>query len=205
MSEVVLIDMGCGNTASVMFALERLGARAFISSDAGEIASAPRAILPGVGAAGPAMARLRERGLDLVVRDYPRPLLGICLGMQVLFEHSEEQDTPCLGLISGRVGAIAPGAHGPSPHMGWNALVHRKDDPLLIGIDEGAYAYFVHGFGAAQSPASLALADYGGRWSAVVRQGLVWGCQFHPERSGEVGARILENFLNLQEGERASC
>lgn len=194
--EVVLIDSGGANIGSVQYALERLGVTARLSADAETIAGADRVILPGVGAAGAGMARLRELNLVETVRGLAQPLLGICLGMQLLFDSSEENDTACLGLVPGRVRRLA-GAEGLRvPHMGWNALTARRDDPLLAGVPDGAHAYFVHGYAAPVGPDTVAVATHGEEFSAVMRRGNCWGAQFHPERSAQVGARLLENFLS---------
>jgi len=194
--DVVLIDAGGANIGSVQYALERLGANARLSADANAIASADRVILPGVGAAGAGMARLRELDLVAVVRGLTQPLLGICLGMQLLFESSEENETECLGLLPGQVRKLAGGEGRRVPHMGWNALQQRRTDPLLAGIPEGGQAYFVHSYAAPVGDATLATATHGETFAAVVRHGRCWGAQFHPERSAAVGARLLENFLS---------
>lgn len=192
-----VVRLGVGNTASMMFALERLGAEAVLTDDAKLIAEAERVILPGVGAAAFAMGRMAELGLVEALRDFPRPLLGVCLGQQLLYEGSEEGDAPALGRIPGRVRALTPAPDRPVPHMGWNRLRIVCDDPLLEGVEDGAFAYFVHGFACPVGPETLAETDYGGPFSAAVRAGNAWGCQFHPERSSSAGARILRNFLNL--------
>jgi glutamine amidotransferase len=197
-SNVTLIGYGSGNVASVRFALERLGARVRISADPSDLDEAERVILPGVGAAGYAMQRLNALGLVEALRRFERPLLGVCLGQQLLFETSaEDGDTPLLGLTPGRVEAIAPAASRPSPHMGWSRLSLRRPDPLLEGIKDGDWAYFVHGFVCPDGPATIAAADYGLPVPAVVNSANRWGCQFHPERSAAAGARILKNFLEL--------
>lgn len=197
MSEVALIAYGAGNTASVRFALERLGARVRLVTKANEIAEAERLILPGVGAAAYAMGRLRELELIAPIRVFERPFLGVCLGQQLLFETSAEGEADLLGLIPGRVEAMVPAADRPVPHMGWSPLTIEREDPLLEGIADGAYAYFVHGYFCPDGPATLARAEYGGPVPAVVRRDNRWGCQFHPERSSQAGARILKNFLEL--------
>lgn len=198
MSEVTVLAYGAGNVASVQFALERLGARVRLTDDARAVADAERLILPGVGAAGYAMGRLAELGLIDAIRAFPRPLLGVCLGQQLLFETSEEgEPVPLLGLIPGAVRRLDPGQGLPVPHTGWSRLTAVGSDPLLEGVDDGAYAFFVHGFVCPDGPATLARADYGGPVPAVVRSGNRWGCQFHPERSAAAGARILRNFLEL--------
>lgn len=194
--EVVLIDSGGANIGSVQYALQRLGVAAQLTSDRETIARADRVILPGVGAAGAGMARLRELGLVDLVRALPQPLLGICLGMQLLFESSEENETQCLGRIPGRIRKLAGGEGMRVPHMGWNALRQRRDDALLAGMTAGAQAYFVHSYAAPVGEDTLATASHGQEFSAVVRRGRCWGAQFHPERSAAVGARLLENFLS---------
>jgi glutamine amidotransferase len=197
-SEVAVIAYGAGNVASVQFALERLGATVRLTDDPAVIADAERVILPGVGAAGYAMQRLSELELVEPIRAFPRPLLGVCLGQQLLFERSEEGDgVGLLGLITGAVTRLRPSGALPVPHMGWSRLARDREDPLLEGVPEGAYAYFVHGFVCPDGPATLARADYGGPIPAVVRSKNRWGCQFHPERSAEAGATILKNFLGL--------
>jgi imidazole glycerol-phosphate synthase subunit HisH len=200
MGEVAVIAYGAGNVASVQFALERLGATVRLTDDPAVIADAERVILPGVGAAGYAMSRLAELGVVEPLRAFPRPLLGVCLGQQLLFERSQEGDgVDLLGFIPGAVKRLEPGAALPVPHIGWSRLTRERDDPLLEGVADGAYAYFVHGFVCPDGPATVARADYGGAVPAVVRSGNRWGCQFHPERSAESGVTILKNFLGLPE------
>lgn len=193
---VALVDSGGTNIGSVTSALERLGARAAMTSDPATITAADRVVLPGVGAAGAGMRRLRDAGLVEVLQRLEQPLLGVCLGMQLLFERSEEDGgVDCLGLIPGAVIAIpaAPGAR--VPHMGWNTLDVLRTDPILTGIDAGERAYFVHSYAAPVGPATLAGTEHNGSWSAVVRSQNRWGAQFHPERSADLGARLLRNFL----------
>jgi len=195
--DVAIIDSGGANLASLQYALDRLGARSIVSSDAGVIAAAPRVLLPGVGAAADAMRRLRHSGLDRLIPTLRRPLLGVCLGMQLLFEHSAEGDTACLGVLGGRVERL-PGSPGvPVPHMGWNTLELMADDPLLAGIASGDHLYFVHSYAAPVADGTLAAVRYGRTLAAVVRRDNFRGVQFHPERSAAVGARILGNFLAL--------
>jgi glutamine amidotransferase len=194
---VAIVAYGAGNLASVQFALERLGAAPRLVSTPAEIAEAERLILPGVGAAGWAMRRLEALGLTAAIREFSRPLLGVCLGQQLLFEASDEGGVDLLGLIPGRVTAMTPSADRPVPHMGWSRLIRDRDDPLLDGVADGAWAYFVHGFACPNGAATVAHADYGGPVPAVVRHQNRWGCQFHPERSAETGARVLANFLGL--------
>jgi glutamine amidotransferase len=196
-STVAVVVYGAGNVASVRFALERLGAEVRLVSTAAEIDAAERLILPGVGAAAYAMARLAELDLVEPIRAFPRPLLGVCLGQQLLFGSSDEGEAEMLDLIPGRVRRMEPGPSRPVPHMGWSRLEVVHDDPLLEGIGADAWAYFVHGYVCPDGPATLARAEYGGPVPAVVRDANRWGCQFHPERSSETGARILKNFLEL--------
>ena len=199
MSSVTVLSYGAGNTASVQFALERLGATVRLTDDPVAVAAAERLILPGVGAAAYAMARLSALGLVEPIRAFPRPLLGICLGQQLLFETSEEgEPVPLLGLIPGAVRRLEPEPDLTVPHMGWSRLTTVCSDPLLETVEDGAWAYFVHGFVCPDGDATLARAEYGGPVPAVVRSGNRWGCQFHPERSAATGSRILKNFLDLQ-------
>lgn len=200
---VAVVDTGVANIHSVVSALGRLGAESVVTSRAEDVRAAERVILPGVGSAGAGMAALTAHGLVEPLRDVTRPLLGICLGMQMMFAGLGEAnnktsgaDTRGLGLFGDDVDELD--THGlPLPHMGWNTLETVVDDPLLDGVREEDYVYFVHSFAAPVSSATLAAATYGSAFSAVVRQGNRMGCQFHPERSGTVGARILENFLQL--------
>jgi len=197
MASVLLVDSGGTNIGSVRYALQRLGVEARMSSDAAEIRRASHVILPGVGAAAPGMARLHEAGLIDVVRGLTQPVLGVCLGMQLLFERSEEGDTPCLGLIPANLRLFASNENLRVPHMGWNALNKRASSSLLRDIEEGAFAYFVHSYAAPVGDYTLASTDYGGAFSAVVQRDNFHGAQFHPERSAAVGAQLLKNFLEL--------
>lgn len=192
-----VVKLGVGNTASVMFALERLNAPAVLTDDPVQIADAERVILPGVGAAAHAMRLLREKGLREVLARFTRPLLGICLGQQLLYESSEEGDAEGLGVIAGRVRRLPASQQAPAPHMGWSKLSVGAPHPLLDGVANGAYAYFVHSYVCPVGAQTLAEAAYGERFSAIVAHRNVFGCQFHPERSGSMGARILQNFLAL--------
>lgn len=196
--DVTLIGYGAGNIASVRFALERLGARVRITDDPADVLEAERVILPGVGAAGYAMKQLSALGMIEPLRAYKGPLLGVCLGQQLLFEASDEDGgSDMLGLIEGRVTPIIPGPSRPSPHMGWSRLNIRRDDPLMAGVEPGEWVYFVHSYVCPDGASTVAYADYGQTVPAVVNSGNRWGCQFHPERSAKTGARILKNFLEL--------
>lgn len=196
-ARLVIADTGGANVASLRFAFERLGALTTVTSDGATIASADRVVLPGVGAAGPSMQRLRAAGLISVLRTLTQPVLGICLGMHLLFQKSAEGATTCLNLVPGTVSGIAPSPGRPVPHMGWNELQRLEDDPLLEGIAERDYAYFVHSYAVGVSEFTLASTEYGSTLSAVVRRKNFYGAQFHPERSGRTGARLLDNFLRL--------
>lgn len=193
----VVVKLGVGNTASVMFALERLGAPATLTDDPTCIADAERIILPGVGAAAHAMNLIAQKGLRDILRAFKRPLLGVCLGQQLLFESSEEGDAEGLALLPGRVTRLPASKEAPAPHMGWSKLKIERDNPLLEGVDDGAYAYFVHSYVCPMDSNTIASAAYGQRFAAIVNRGNSYGCQFHPERSSAVGARILANFLSL--------
>jgi glutamine amidotransferase len=191
---VAVIDAGGANFGSVCYALERLGVQPRIVRDADGLRDASKIILPGVGAAAQAMRLLRERGFGDVLSTLAVPLLGICLGMQLLFESSEEGDVSCLGLLPGRVRKLQAGAGLRVPHMGWNALRTERASTLLDGA-EAANTYFVHSYAAPVTDACIASCTHGATFAAVVQQGNVVGMQFHPERSGAAGARLLLNFL----------
>ena len=196
--DAVIIDSGGANLASLQFAFERLGVRTHITNDVPTITSAPRIILPGVGAAADAMQRLRSSGIAALLPSLTQPVLGICLGMQLLFQRSEEGSTECLGILPETVCRLQPAPGLPVPHMGWNQLTPVRDDPLLEGIAPNDYVYFVHSYAAPVAAITLATADYGVPVSAIVRKGNFWGTQFHPERSAATGARVLANFLRLE-------
>lgn len=191
-----VVDTGA-NLASLGTALDRLGARWHVTRSPADVRDADRLILPGVGSAAPAMRRLRGHGLVEALRDAGQPVLGICLGMQLLAESSAEGDVTCLGLVPGRVEALAPGESLPVPHMGWNRLRLAGETPLFEGVADGEHVYFVHGYALPVNDASLASCQYGAEFAAAVGSGRVLGVQFHPERSGPAGARILDNFLRL--------
>lgn len=197
MTDAVIIDSGGANLASLQFALERLGTRAHVTADAGEIAAASHVLLPGVGSAADAMQRLRRSGVAQLLPTLRQPVLGICLGMQLLFEHSAEGTTECLGVLPGRVRRLESAPGRPVPHMGWNRLSRSQPDPLLEGLETGEYFYFVHSYAVPTCAVTVAETHYGEAVSAVVRHGNFWGTQFHPERSASAGARLLANFLRL--------
>jgi len=195
---LAIIDSGGANIGSVIHALKRLGAEPVFTADAATIRTADRVLLPGVGAAGAAMSRLRETGLTQCIRELRQPVLGICLGMQLLFEMSEEDDTECLGIVPGTLRKMQPSQDIRVPHMGWNTTGVVRDDPLLAGLPEKPWFYFVHSYCAPLGDATLASCLHGEPFTAIVRQGNFYGAQFHPERSAMNGARLLANFLELQ-------
>lgn len=226
--DIVLVDAGGANIASVRFALQRLGLDAPLTADPARIRAADRVILPGVGAAGAAMRRLRELGLVELLRSLEQPVAGVCLGLQLLFESSTEGEdgrpagspTECLGLVPGEVRAMTPAPGVRVPHMGWNVLAAgpaldgpagqdeagRRVAALLRGAGAGApagaggaepRAYFVHSYAAEVSEHTLAMTTHGAPFAAMVRHGDVWGMQFHPERSGSLGAGLLAAFCGV--------
>jgi len=198
MKPTPVIIPSCGsNLASLRFALERLDADAPFTEDPDRIRAASHVILPGVGAAAPGMERLAAAGLVDLIPTLTQPVLGICLGMQLLFASSEEERTRCLGVIDDEVRRFPPRPDLPVPQMGWNVLEPVGNSALLAGIPSGAHAYFVHSYAAPVGPYTRAVTTYGVAFSAVVEQGNFFGTQFHPERSSRVGSQILENFLRI--------
>jgi glutamine amidotransferase len=195
---VAVIDSGGANIGSVLYALERLDIAAQLTGDAAEIRAADRVILPGVGAAAPAMQRLTQLDLIDTIRSLEQPLLGICLGMQLLFDASDEGDVDCLGLLRGRVRRMPESDGVRIPHMGWNALVERRASSLLRGLSSGARAYFVHSYAAPVTEDCVAACEHGEPFAALVERGNISGAQFHPERSAAVGACLLANFLGVK-------
>ena len=191
MSALAILDLGYGNTDSIRHAFARLGVEAELVTDAAGAERAERLVLPGVGAAGFAMGKLGAAGLVEPLRRRTRPLLGICLGMQMMFERSEEGETNLLGLIPGEVRALEPAPGAPVPHMGWTRIEQAEG----VGLDAGDYVYFAHGFACDDGPATAARATYGRPIPAAVRLGHLWVAQFHPERSSKAGARFLAAFL----------
>lgn len=191
---VAIINSGGANLGSVQHALNRLGAESVLTRDADVIRSADKVILPGVGAAAWAMRALREGGLVEVIQGLTQPVLGVCLGLQLMFDASEEGDVDCLGLIPGQVRKLQVGEDLRLPHMGWNQLDWVAKDPLAAGLDGSEWYYFVHGF-AAPTDHAVAVSEHGQRFAAIVRHENFAACQFHPEKSAGAGARILSNFL----------
>ena len=197
MSRLAIIDSGGANIASLRFAVERLGIDSELTTDRERIRNATHVILPGVGAAADCMGRLERSGLVETVCNLTQPLLGICVGMQLLFDSSEEGDVDCLGLLPGRVRRF-PNREGlPVPHMGWNNFEVNRPTPLLHDFTEQDYVYFVHSYAAPVGDDTLATTYYGEHFSAVVQRENIFGVQFHPERSARAGARLIQNFLKL--------
>jgi imidazole glycerol-phosphate synthase subunit HisH len=196
--KTAIIKYNAGNIQSVLNAMERLGMEAILTDDAAEIRSAKRVIFPGVGEASTAMQYLRERGLDAVIRSLEQPVLGICLGMQLLGEHSEENDTECLGIVPARVrklsGRMASGERLKVPHTGWNTA-QFADNQLFEGISPNPFFYFVHSFAMDLNEATIAQTDYGEAFTSAVKWRNFYGVQFHPEKSAAVGEQLLRNFL----------
>lgn len=194
---VVLIDSGGANIASLRFALQRLGVNADLTMDGDRIQAAERVILPGVGAAADAMERLGRYGLIDIIRNLAQPVLGICLGMQLLAEASEEDGVDCLGILPGVARKLEVASGMPVPNMGWCPIEKTSGSSLLDGIENGSYFYFVHSFALPVNECTIAAADHTRRFAAVVGRDNFVATQFHPERSSVFGARLLRNFLGL--------
>ncbi len=196
---IAIIDYKTGNLRSVQNALSRIGAQSVLTSDIEIISGASHVILPGVGHAGEAMARLRERGLDRVVRRLRHPVLGICVGMQVMCRHTDEGNADGIGIFDAFVRRFPENGIDKVPHMGWNQI-SNLDSKLFKGIESGSYVYYVHSYRADLCPDTIATTRYGEdqkMFSAALKYENFYGTQFHPEKSGGVGERILKNFLEL--------
>ncbi len=193
--KVVLIDYGAGNIQSVRFALNRLGVEPALSSDPEAIRSADKVIFPGVGEAGSAMRHLRKSNLENIIPQLTQPFLGICLGMQLMCDRSEEGDTTCLGIIPGTVQKFIPENGEKVPHMGWNSI--RNGEGTLFQDLDGAHFYFVHSYYVPENEFTIALTDYVLPFSAGIRKDNFYACQFHPEKSGLSGSAMIEKFLQI--------
>ena len=195
---IAIIDYDTGNLRSVCNALDRIGAEYVLTDDPKVIAQADRVLLPGVGEASSAMAKLQERGLCDVIKSLKVPVLGICIGMQLMCRHSQEGDVDCLGIFDADVCRFEPdlAAGVKVPHMGWNAVTDLKTG-LFEGLEDGEFVYFVHSYAASVCEDTIAVSDNGRKFSAAMRRDNFYGAQFHPEKSGDVGERILRNFMNL--------
>jgi imidazole glycerol-phosphate synthase subunit HisH len=196
-SPVAIIDSGGANIASLLFALERLGVAAELTTDHDTIRRAERVILPGVGAAADAMSRLQAHQLSQLIVDLRQPVLGICLGMQLLARRSDEHDTTCLGIIPAEATLLPASETTPVPNMGWCRIRKCNDHPLLDGIDDASWFYFVHSYALPPGDYSIATAQHAGEFCAIAAQGNFFAAQCHPERSAGAGARLLQNFLAL--------
>jgi glutamine amidotransferase len=196
--KIVIIKYNAGNIRSVLYALERIGVEALVTDDIELIRSADKIIFPGVGEASSAMKYLREKKLDVLIKDLEQPVLGVCLGMQLLCAHSEENDTKCLGIFSETVKKFKPIAEDPLkvPQIGWNNIYDLKSE-LFSGIDENSYCYFVHGYYAGVGETTAAKTDYVQPYSSALHKKNFFGVQFHPEKSAQTGEYILKNFIQL--------
>ena len=193
---IAIIDYKMGNLRSVENALKRLGAEFTVTADADVIRSADRVLLPGVGNAAEAMENLRKADLTQVIRSLRRPVLGICVGMQVMCRHSEEGDCDCLNIFDSHVKRFVPTQELKVPHMGWNKI-SNLESKLFKGISGGEYVYFVHSYYPELCPDTIATTTHGAMFSSALKYENFYGTQFHPEKSGDVGERIIENFLKL--------
>ncbi|MFM8362293.1 MAG: imidazole glycerol phosphate synthase subunit HisH [Haliscomenobacter sp.] len=194
---VAIIDYNAGNVQSVCVALERLGVEAVLTNDPVKIKAAEKVIFPGVGEASTTMAFLKSQGLDTLIKQLEQPVLGICLGMQLLCRHSEENDTTCLGIIPQEVRRFRPERGEKVPHMGWNTLQVHPDNTVFTPALEGSYVYFVHSYYVEEGPYTTATTEYILPFSAAVQKDNFYATQFHPEKSGAVGEQVLRNFLNV--------
>ena len=191
--KVVIIKYNAGNIRSVLFALERIGVNAIVTDDHDEIRSADRVIFPGVGEASSAMTYLKQKGLDTLISSLTQPVLGICLGMQLMCSFSEENNTTCLGIFDQKV-KLFPVNGFKIPQIGWNNITHLKSD-LFRDVDENAYMYFVHSYYVEKCENAISLTNYVSEYSSSVQKNNFYAVQFHPEKSGEAGQKILENFI----------
>ena len=194
---VALVDSGGANIASLQFALQRLNVESVLTTDPQTIRSAERVILPGVGAAADAMIRLEHHGLTDTIRELSQPVLGICLGMQLLVEHSAEDATDCLGIIGGAASKLKQSPQYPVPNMGWCAVESCRESPLLDGIPDNSYFYFLHSYALPLADYTVASAIHQSGFTAILSQRNFHATQFHPERSSAAGATLLQNFLGL--------
>ncbi len=196
MTDVAIIDSGGANIASVRYAFDRLGVSSQLTSDADVIRGADRVLLPGVGAARDAMQRLRDAGLIDVIRALTQPVLGICLGMQLMFDGSEEEDVECLGVMPGVAKKLPASVRRPVPNMGWCRTIPVAEHPILKGLDGNSYFYYVHSYALPAGDTTIATAEHAEPFSAIAAHNNFIAAQFHPERSSKTGARLLQNFVS---------
>jgi len=195
--KIVIIKYNAGNIQSVLYALERIGVTAMVTDAIEEIQTANKVIFPGVGEASTAMQYLKERNLDQLIKNLKQPVLGICLGMQLMCTHSTENDTACLGIFEEQVKQFE--TSDPSikvPQIGWNTITHLQSN-LFKGVSENSFAYFVHGYYAAKGQHTIATTNYIQDYSSALQKDNFYGVQFHPEKSAKVGEQIIQNFLSL--------
>ncbi len=193
---LTIIDYNAGNTQSVIFALNRLGIDPILTDDFEAIQKADKVIFPGVGEASTTMAFLRKKGLDKLIPSLQQPVLGVCLGMQLMCAHSEENDTTCMGIFDEKVKLFQPASGEKVPHMGWNNITNLKSGIFDQSL-ENERVYFVHSYYVEQSSHTAAVADYCQPFSAALQKDNFYATQFHPEKSGKVGAKVIENFINI--------
>ena len=196
-ASVAIIDSGGANIASLRFALQRLQVRNTLTSNPDAIRAASHVILPGVGAAADAMQRLEKQDLCGLIPTLTQPVLGICLGMQLLAEHSEEHDTDCLGIVSGNAQKLPADSHNRVPNMGWSRIAVKKEHELLKDITDGSYFYFLHSYALPVQDYAMATCDHTEPFTAILSRDNFFATQFHPERSATAGAQLLRNFLEL--------
>lgn len=194
MSKIVIIDYGAGNVRSVQFALERLGYEAICTNDAEVIKSADKVIFPGVGEAKSAMAEIKKFGLDNVIPDLKQPVLGICLGMQLMCRFSEENNTDCLNIFP--IDVLKFDEKNKVPQIGWNVINHLKGN-IFEGVKNDSYVYYVHSYYVSKNEYAIAMTDYGVQYAGAIQKGNFYACQFHPEKSSDIGEQILKNFIAL--------
>lgn len=193
---IAIIDYDTGNLRSVENALGRLGAEYTVTADHEVIRRAERILLPGVGEASTAMEKLRARGLDTLIPELTQPVLGICIGLQLMCRRSDENNTVCMGIFDTEVRRFRPSPELKVPHMGWNRIEGLRG-PLFTGLEDGSYVYYVHSYAPEICPQTVATTEYGGLFSAAIARNNFFGTQFHPEKSGAIGERILKNFMTL--------
>lgn len=196
--KLAIVKYNAGNIQSVLFALERLGVAATVTDDAAELQQADKVIFPGVGEAKSAMDSLQEKQLDQVIKGLKQPVLGICVGMQLLFEHSEESDTTGLGIVPAKVKLFRPEQSLKVPQIGWNDIYNLKSD-LFKNVPENSYVYYVHSYYAEMNPYCIATSNYGLEYTGAVQKDNFYGVQFHTEKSAKVGDLILSNFLKIED------